>query len=116
MVAAYQAKQGDIIWMDFDPQTGHEQKGRRPALVVTNNTFNRLEKRTAMVCPIRSVVKNMPLHLELDERTKTKGAILCDQAKVLDYVNRNASFIERLPDDILQNAIAVIIGSLETEE
>jgi mRNA interferase MazF len=69
-------KQGDIIKPDFDTQMGYEQKGRRPAVVLSNNSFNRYFK-TVIVCPITHTDKNHPFHVRLDERTKTSGVILC---------------------------------------
>ena len=69
-------EQGDIVYLDFDPQSGHEQKGRRPALVISNNLFNRVSSLT-MVCPITHTDRGHPFHLRLDERTKTDGVILC---------------------------------------
>ena len=112
---AYFATQGDIIWLDFDPRAGHEQKGRRPALVISNNRFNRFENGTAMVCPITSTDRGIPTHVRLDSRTMTSGVILCDQAKILDLRERNADFIERAPDDILFEAVDIVIGCIEIE-
>jgi mRNA interferase MazF len=71
-VTAYQPKQGDIIVIDFDPQAGHEQKGRRPCLVVSNNQFY-MRTKLAMVCPITNTVSGFPMHILLDNRTKTTG-------------------------------------------
>jgi len=113
---AYMAKQGDIIWITLDPQAGHEQNGRRPALVISNNTFNRFEKGTAMVCPITNTDRGIPMHVKLDGRTKTSGVILCDQAKILDLQKRNADFIERTPDDIVFEVADIISGFVEIEE
>ena len=105
-------EQGDIVYLDFDPQAGHEQKGRRPALVVSNNLFNRVSSLT-MVCPITHTDRNHPFHVRLDERTKTDGVILCDQARMLDLQSRNASFEEKAPDDIVADAVDLIIGFVE---
>ena len=105
-------KQGDIIFLDFDPQAGHEQKGRRPAVVISNNTYNRFSK-TIFVCPITNTNKHHPFHLVLDERTKTTGVILCDQAKALDVGIRNGTFVEKLPRDLLFEAIDIITGFIE---
>ena len=110
---AYHAKQGDIIWLDFDPQAGHEQKGRRPAIVVSNNKFNRFEKVTAMVCPITNTDRSIPIHVKLDARTKTNGVIMCDQAKILDLQGRNADLIEKAPDDIIIEVVDIVIGFVE---
>ena len=108
-------KQGDIIWLDFDPQTGHEQKGRQPALVVSNETFNHFSN-LAIVCPITNTNKDYPFHVKLDGRTKTTGNILADQARTLDINTRNYEFIENIPDDILLEVIDIISGFIEVDE
>ena len=108
----YEPKQGDIVFLDFDPQTGHEQKGRRPALVVSNEQFH---KRTnlAMVCPITNSISGFPMHIRLDNRTNTRGEIMCEQAKCLDIISRNASFKESAPDEVLDEAIDIICAFIE---
>lgn len=111
----YQAKQGDIIWITLDPRAGHEQKGRRPALVVSNNSFNNFAKYAAMVCPITNTDRKIPIQVTLDGRTKTSGVIMCDQAKILDLQERNADFIERIPDDIIFEVADIISGFVEIE-
>ncbi|MCF8010951.1 MAG: type II toxin-antitoxin system PemK/MazF family toxin [Clostridiales bacterium] len=108
----YIPHQGDIVLLEFNPQTGHEQKGRRPALVASNNTFNHFT-RLAVVCPITNTNKNFPLHVPLDERTKTSGAIMCEQAKSLDILARNASAIEKVPEDILEEVVDILTGFIE---
>jgi mRNA interferase MazF len=107
-------KQGQIIWLDFCPQTGHEQKGSRPALVVSNESFNKFSN-LAIVCPITNTDKNHPFHIQLDQRTKTTGVVLCDQTKTLDINARNYSYIEELPEDILFDVVDVISGFIEPE-
>lgn len=104
--------QGDIIYLDFDPQSGHEQRGRRPALVVSNNIYNRFSS-LAMVCPITHTDKAHPFHVRLDGRTKTSGVILCDQARMLDVSARNATPVEKAPVDILTEAVDLIAGFIE---
>ena len=108
-------KQGHIIWLDFDPQIGHEQKGRRPALVVSNETFNKFSN-LAIVCPITNTNKDHPFHVKLDERTKTKGVILSDQARTLDIKARNYEVIEKVHDEILLEVIDIINGFIEVEK
>jgi len=108
-------KQGTIIWLDFDPQKGHEQKGRRPALVVSNETFNHHSK-LAVVCPITNTDKNHPFHVKLDDRTKTTGVILCDQARTLDIAARNYEFIEVISEDVLFEVVDIISGFIEIED
>ena len=102
-------ERGDVVYLDFDPQAGHEQKGRRPALMVSNNLFNRVNSLT-MVCPITHTDRSHPFHVRLDDRTKTDGVIMCDQAIMLDLQSRNASFEEKAPDDIVADAVDLIIG------
>lgn len=104
--------QGDIIWLDFDPQRGHEQSGRRPALIISNNLFNRYSKMF-MVCPITNVDKKHAFHIPLDGSTKINGVILCDQARILDIKARNYTFIERLPQNILDKVKILLIGFIE---
>ncbi|QGU00466.1 Programmed cell death toxin MazF [Candidatus Syntrophocurvum alkaliphilum] len=108
----YIPEQGDIILIEFDPQTGHEQKGKRPAFVVSNKVFNQFTK-LAIVCPITNTNRGFPLHVPLDDRNKTTGVIMCEQGKALDIVARNAIFIEKAPDDILEEVVDIYIGFVE---
>ncbi len=105
-------KQGDIIFLDFEPGAGHEQKGRRPAIVISNHLFNQFSG-LAMVCPITSTDKNHPLHIKLDETLKTKGVILCDQARIMDITARNASFVESVSLNLVAKLSDVISGFVE---
>ena len=105
-------KQGNIIWLDFNPQIGHEQKGRRPALVISNDTFNNFSGM-AIVCPITNTDKNHPFHVKLNEETKTTGVILCDQARTLDINARKYEFIENIPENIMSEVIDIIYGFIE---
>ena len=104
--------QGDIIWMNFDPQAGREQKGRRPAIVVSNNAFNRFT-RAAIVCPITSTDRELSLQVKLDSRTKTQGVIMCEQVKALDLTKRNAQFIESAPPDIIGDVVDMVYSFVE---
>lgn len=98
--------------MDFNPQTGHEQAGRRPALVVSNDILNH-HSAMAMVCPITNTNKNHPLHIPLDDRTRTTGVILCDQAKMLDVHARKAVTVGKAPLDIAEEARFMVRSFLE---
>lgn len=111
-MALYTPRQGDIVTMDFTPQSGHEQTGRRPALVVSNDFFNKVTNM-ALVCPITNTVRPFPLHVALDDRTQTTGSILCEQVKSLDLSARKAMFIEKAPDDILSECLERICLSVE---
>jgi len=107
-------KQGDIIWLNFDPQTGHEQRGKRPALVISNDSFNKFS-RMAMVCPITNTDKNHPFHVRLTHRNQTKGVILCDQPRTLDIHARDYKWIEQVADDILSEVVDIVAGFIEIE-
>ena len=109
----YKASQGDLIWLDFDPQTGHEQRGRRPALIVSNNDANRFLDPMAMVCPITSTDRRYPTRIGLDHRTELNGFIMCEQMRAFDLNARNAEFAERLPSDIMREVIDIIYGIIE---
>lgn len=104
--------QGDIIMLNFYPQAGHEQAGHRPALVISNYVFNN-KTNMAIVCPITKTNNEFPLHIKLDERTKTTGVILCEHVRSLDINQRNYKIIEKLPDDILQEVIDVVYSEIE---
>lgn len=108
-------KQGDIILLNFDLQAGHEQNGCRPALVISNNTFNKYSKMF-MVCPISHTDKDHPFHILLDDRTKTTGVILCDQTRTLDIQVRNFEFKEYLPDEILNKVINLLTSFIRNPE
>ena len=108
-------KQGDIIKVSFNPQSGHEQAGYRPALIISNDKFNAVTK-LAIVCPITNTNNSFPLHIPLDSRTKTTGVILCEHVRTLDLNARPKVFVEKIPDDILENVINVIFAEVEQPE
>ncbi len=105
-------RQGDIIKLNFNPQSSHEQAGYRPALVVSNDVFNQ-KTNLVIVCPISNTTNDFPLHVKLDDRTSTTGNILCQHIKSLDIVSRGYVFVERLPDDLLQEVFDIIYGEIE---
>ena len=100
-------KQGDIIKVDFNPQAGHEQAGYRPALVISNDFFNQKANLT-IVCPITNTSNKFPLHIPLDNRTKTTGVVLTEHMKCLDVVSRNIQFVEKMPEDLLDKTLAYV--------
>jgi len=104
-------KQGDIVKISLDPAAGHEQAGYRPAIVISNDLFNKMHKLT-IVCPITRTDRTHPFHVRLDERTQTEGVILCDQIRVLDLLARDAKIIESAPGDILSEVTDIIKGFL----
>ena len=108
----YVPNQGDIILVNFDPQAGYEQKGRRPALVVSNSIYNQ-HCKMAMVCPITNTNKNHAFHIPLDNDAQTVGVVLCDQVRALDISARDAVFLESVSDDFLDKAIDMICSFIE---
>src|SRR5699024_2745731 len=97
----YQAKQGDIVRIDFNPQKDFEQSGTRPALVVSNNYVTK-RSTLALVCPITNTSKHFPHNVNLTEQTSTTGSILCHHNRSVDLKARNAYLIEKVPDPILE--------------
>lgn len=91
---------GDLIWLDFSPQAGHEQKGRRPALVLSPIEYNH-KTNLALICPITSKVKNRPFEVLLANHYGIDGAVLSDQVRSLDWSVRNAEFIGKASSKIL---------------
>ena len=90
----YVPKRGDIVWLEFDPQSGHEQKGRRPALVISHGEYNE-KVGLALFCPITSKTKGYPFEVQIT-KLKINGSILSDQIKNLDWRARKAEFIETI--------------------
>ena len=96
MTPLYVPERGDLVWIDFDPQVGREQMGRRPAVVVSPRVYN--ERSTlAWVCPVTSKRKGYPFEVPLPETLAVQGVVLTDQVRSLDYRGRRAAFICQLP-------------------
>jgi mRNA interferase MazF len=91
---------GDIVWLDFTPQSGHEQAGRRPALVVSPAAYNG-KVGLALVCPITNQSKGYPFEVEIPKGGKTTGVILADQVKSLDWRARNADVFAHVPSEVV---------------
>lgn len=108
---AYMPDRGDIVWLDFNPQTGREQEGRRPALVITPDIYN--GKTQLMVCcPITSRVKGYPFEVLLPSEFPLKGVILADQLKRLDWAQRRAEFKAQAPDEVLSETLQKLAALL----
>ena len=105
-------RQGTIIKLDFNPQSGSEQAGYRPAVVISNDFFNEKAK-LAIVCPITNTDKHFPLHVRLNDRTKTTGVVLCEHVRSLDLNSRTYTFIEAMPKDILETVINKVFAEIE---
>lgn len=103
----YQPKQGDIVYVNFSPQSGHEQRGRRPALVVSNDVFNG-KTGFVLVCPITSRNKKFPLHIPLPKEIGTRGVVLAEQVRSLDPEARRIEFKESAPSELARHVCAIL--------
>lgn len=112
MVKTYIPKQGDIVYLDLNPTKGHEQKGKRPAIVVSINVFNEHTKM-AVVCPITSNMKDFPTHYKLEDTKKIKGSVLCEHIRSIDYNERNFSFVEKSSENDLLSILMLINACYE---
>lgn len=99
--------QGDIIYATLNPRKGHEQQGRRPSLVVSNNSFNK-HTNLLKIVPITNHGVEFPLHVKLPEGLKTTGQILTEQEISIDPAVRNVDFIEKCPSEVLEKVLEFI--------
>ena len=102
--APYIPERGDIVWLTFTPQLGHEQAGRRPALVLSPSAYNG-KVGLAIFCPITSQVKGYPFEVAVPQGSAVDGVILSDQVKSLDWQARNAEFIGKLPENLVTTVL-----------
>lgn len=103
--AAYCPERGDIVWLDFDPQSGHEQAGHRPALVLSPVGYNR-KVGLMLLCPITSQVKGYPFEVALPQGLPVGGVVLSDQVKSMDWKARGARFACRVPEVLVRDVLA----------
>ncbi len=106
-MAEYIPRKGDFISLTFDPQSGHEQKGRRPAVVLSNYLFNK-HTNLAIVCPLTTSDRQVPFHLVIPPGMKLTGFVMVEQVKSIDYTARRATFIEEAPSELIEDAIAIL--------
>lgn len=97
-------RRGDIVWTDFDPALEHKQMGRRPALVLSPTPFNKKVK-LILVAPITSRIRGHGFEVAL-HHTRLKGVVLCQQIKVMDFMARGIKFAEKVPESVLEDALA----------
>ncbi|MFH1037334.1 MAG: endoribonuclease MazF [PVC group bacterium] len=114
MKKRYVPERGDVAWLTFTPQAGHEQAGRRPALVISPALYNK-KVGLAIFCPITSKVKGYPFEVEIPKGLKVEGVVLSDQVKSLDWRARKASFCCKLPEDVFSEVVNKIASLIFTE-
>ncbi|HLY54572.1 MAG TPA: type II toxin-antitoxin system PemK/MazF family toxin [Stellaceae bacterium] len=110
-MAAYIPAKGDLIALSFDPQSGHEQKGRRPALVISNDLFN---QRTglAIVCPITNRQRDIPFHVALPGGGPVTGFVMVEQVKAIDFRARRARLIQKPSMTVLNEVLSILDACL----
>jgi mRNA interferase MazF len=111
----YVPRRGDVIYLDFDPQTGHEQAGRRPAIVLSPMDYNRTVG-LAVVCPITNQVKGYPWEVIIPDNNSVSGAVLSDQVKSLDWRQRRAEFVCTPDPELIEEVTEKTISLLSPEE
>jgi len=105
---AYCPQRGDVVWLSFSPQSGHEQAGLRPALTLSPEAYNR-KAGLALFCPITTKAKGYPFEVPVPAGLKVTGVVLSDHVKTLDWHARGAKFSCRLPDAV----VGVVLDRLE---
>jgi mRNA interferase MazF len=110
-VAEYVPRKGDFIALTFDPQSGHEQRGRRPALVVSNDLFNR-HTGLCIACPITRTRRDYPFHVSIPEGQDVTGFVMVEQVKAIDFRSRNARRIGKAPAEVLEETLSILDACL----
>jgi len=106
-MAQYIPEKGDFVALTFDPQSGHEQKGRQPALVVSNRVFNKATG-LAVVCPVTNTNRGIPFHVAVPAESSLTGYVMVEQIKSIDYRSRHVKLIEKAPSGTLAEALAIL--------
>ncbi|MBM5799712.1 MAG: endoribonuclease MazF [Cyanobacteria bacterium K_DeepCast_35m_m2_023] len=113
-MSSYVPDRGDLVWLEFTPQAGSEQRGRRPALVLSPKTYNG-KVGLALFCPVTSKIKGYPFEVQLPHGSAVSGVVLSDQLKSLDWSLRKVKFIERTSSDVMAMVTARVLPLLETD-
>jgi len=103
----YIPKKGDFVAVTFDPHSGHEQKGRRPALVVSNTLFNE-QTGLAIMCPLTTTDRRYPFHVPVTNNPNINGFVMVEQVKSIDYRARNIKLIGKASDELLDFVLSIL--------
>lgn len=114
VIKPYIPNRGDIVWLNFTPQSGHEQAGKRPGLVLSPKVYSKISG-LALVCPITSKEKGLIFELSLPANCQIKGVVLMDQIRSVDFRARKISFIEKLDKEVLKTVQGSLISLLIEE-
>lgn len=106
-VPRYAPRKGDLVTLAFRPEAGHEQHGRRPALVVSNDLFNRATG-FSFVCPITRTERSHPFHVPIPPGARVTGVVLADQLRSVDHAARDVRRLGRAPDGLLDDVLAIV--------
>jgi mRNA interferase MazF len=110
-VTAYYPKKGDFVVLNFNPQSGHEQMGRRPALVISNQVFTKATGM-AVVCPLTNTDRKNPFHVRVPEKTKLTGFIMVEQVKSVDFQSRQGKFVSHAPEEVVLHVQEILDACL----
>ena len=113
-MSSYVPDRGDLVWLEFTPQAGSEQRGRRPALVLSPKSYNG-KVGLALFCPLTSKIKGYPFEVKLPDGYAVRGVVLSDQLKSLDWRSRKVKFIERVSPYLLAMVTARVLPLLEPD-
>lgn len=106
-MGAYVPRKGDFVALTFDPQSGHEQRGRRPALVVSNDLFNK-HTGLCIACPITNTRRDYPFHVSIPAGEQVTGVVMVEQVKSIDFRSRSAKHVGRAPDAVLEEVLSIL--------
>ena len=104
---SYVPRKGDLVALTFDPQAGHEQKGRRPALIISNDLFNKATG-LAIACPITNLDRGYPFHVRISDGLPVTGLVMVDQVKSIDFHARKAKRIAKAPGELLNEVLSIL--------
>ena len=106
-MADYVPRKGELITLTFDPQSGHEQRGRRPALVVSNDLFNK-HTGLCIACPITNTRRDYPFHVEIPASSGVSGVVMVEQVKSIDYRSRKARRLGKASKEMLDEVLSIL--------
>lgn len=110
-MATYVPRKGDFVAVDLDPQTGHEQRGRRPALVISNDLFNKATG-LCVACPVTNTRRDYPFHVAIPEGFGVTGVVMVEQVKSLDFRARRVKRIGPAPQAVLEEVLSILDACL----